>query len=144
MVLIVSQAVYWITGCELSNHRFRRSQRCTSDCECDIHSSTQRRCDLERAIPYPLRSREAFSTLASVRDRSLDAPPVSKANFQLTCQQHSLALIISINVVHLYRPYFMQAIADCPGDPASSPHGQAFASIVERCGVGKTSRLDLC
>lgn len=44
-------------------------------------------------------------------------------------------MMISETIVNLYRPYFMRALIECPGDPLRTVYGQAYLSVVERSNV---------
>ena len=100
------------------------------------------RCQLERSIPFHLRCRVAFLALPSVYPNQQDAirntPSVNKRDLRRTFEQHTFALAISENVIHIFRLYFMRAIGERPDDPSRSIFEKAFLAFVERCNVSKT------
>ncbi|OXG79806.1 hypothetical protein C345_05536 [Cryptococcus neoformans A2-102-5] len=93
----------------------------------------------ERSIPYYIRCRTALLALPSLyTDASkaeAESPALNKRDLRRTFEQYSLAMMISESIVNLYRPYFMRALIECPGDPLRTVYGQAYLSVVERSNV---------
>ncbi|OCF31477.1 hypothetical protein I316_06879 [Kwoniella heveanensis BCC8398] len=93
----------------------------------------------ERSIPYYIRCRTALLALPSLyTDASkaeAESPALNKRDLRRTFEQYSLAMMISETIVNLYRPYFMRALIECPGDPLRTVYGQAYLSVVERSNV---------
>ncbi|WWC60056.1 uncharacterized protein I303_102619 [Kwoniella dejecticola CBS 10117] len=97
----------------------------------------QRACEFERNVPYELRSRPVLCALPSAYPAPESAiaasPPIDKRNLHLTFQQFTIAMNISELIVFLMRPYFAQALHECPEDPTRSTYGQSYLAVVERC-----------
>ncbi|WVQ68695.1 uncharacterized protein L199_006904 [Kwoniella botswanensis] len=93
----------------------------------------------ESSIPFHLRCRTALVALPSLypdaSSAEAESPEVNKRDLRRTFEQFSLSMIVSETIVNLYRPYFMRALIECPGDPLRTPYGQAYLSVVERSNV---------